>query len=162
MKSTALSRIFTKNSATFLGWCVLLFAGFVAWLTSRFDKITEETRSLPPDFFPYALVLMLVVLALVLLFEGFRKKESPILGLSYDKADYRRLLLVIATMAVYTFAQDTLGFLVASILVVVAMQVLLGEKKVLRFVISAIAIPGTIFFLFEIALNVPLPGGFLY
>ncbi len=76
MKSTSIGRIFMKNSATFLGWCVIVFAGLVAFLTSRFDRIGDESRTLSPSFFPYALVGMLVVLAGVSFFQGARKKEG--------------------------------------------------------------------------------------
>jgi hypothetical protein len=159
MKTSTFGRIFARNTSTFIGWCVLVFSGIVAWLTSRFEPLGEKIRSWPPSYFPYVLAGFLALLALILLAEGYRKKEGPILGLSFGVDDYLRTLLLLVAMVVFTLAQDLLGFLVPSVLVVAGMQLILGARKVVPIIISSIAIPGVIYGLFYLVLNVPLPMG---
>jgi putative tricarboxylic transport membrane protein len=159
MGTTTPGRLFARNTPTVLGWCVLLFSGIVVWLTSGFEPIGEEIRTWPPSFFPFALAAFMALLAVLLLVEGYRKKNGPILGLSFGKNDYLRALLLLAAMVLYTFAQKLLGFLIPSVLLVAAMQLILGGRKVIPILISSISIPGIIYFLFYILLNVPLPEG---
>lgn len=159
MKTSTLGRLFVRNTPTFIGWCVLLFAGLVAWLTSRFEPLGEKIRSWPPSFFPFVLAGFLALLALILLAEGYRKKEGPILGLSFGVDDYLRTLFLLAAMVVFALLQDLLGFLIPSILVVAAMQVILGARKAVPIIVASIAIPGVIYGLFYLVLNVALPEG---
>jgi putative tricarboxylic transport membrane protein len=160
MKKTTLGRLFARNTATLLGWCAILFAGIVAYLTSRFEPMGERVRSLPPTFFPYLLSGALILLGMLLLMEGYRKKEGPVLGISYGADDIGRAVGLLAVLVVFAWAQSVVGFLPAAVLLMAGMQFILGERRIAPLVIASVCVPVALYLVFYTALKVPLPRGF--
>jgi putative tricarboxylic transport membrane protein len=76
-------------------------------------------------------------------------------------ADLRRVSGAAGVTWGYVFVMERLGFIATTFLFLVFFGLVLGERRWVRLVLFAIAVPVAMYVLFDTTLNVPLPQGWL-
>jgi hypothetical protein len=157
----------------------------LGWLAT--DALPPGLRLDPlgPAYFPRFVLISLAVLATALLLKSVRAvrrgpaipstgrleavaaPDGPAL-LADEEAEaalapisYRRMLGVLVLSIGYVVLMDALGYLVSSVLYVVALLLLLRVRRPLAIALCAVGLPAVLYALFGWLLGVPLPGGVL-
>lgn len=128
--------------------------------------------SLSPDFWPRLVAKALIVISAVLVLQTliveklFRKRAPETLPEpSQPEGAYRpivgltRALALMAAMFGFYFALPTLGLVVSSIILIVAMMLFFGEGRLLLVAILGIAVPTCLYLFFRYAAGIPIPLG---
>ena len=150
---------FPKNKAFFFGCCLLLFSAYLFFLISRFPDTAAEYRTIAPTFFPYLLAGVLTGLSFLLMIEGLRAPVGAILSIRLGSREVRRTGILLLILAVFALLLTTLGFVLDAFLFMVAVQLLLGERRSLVLVLAALAVSFGMYVVFASLFKVPLPGG---
>lgn len=117
--------------------------------------------ALSPSYYPRFVAIALIILGLAvsvrsMLFRGNNDQGSP----AHPNAAVRTLI-VFVILAIYAAVIPTLGFIVASILVLIAMLWLAGERRLTYLLPIAFLLPLILYFFFLKVANVPIPLGVL-
>lgn len=111
-----------------------------------------------PTLIPRAVATCLLLASGMLLFRALSGRalmlESKLRG-----ADLRRLSAVALLTAAYVFIVERVGFLGTTFLYMLLFALVLGERRWLRLILFAIAVPIAVYVIFSTALKVPLPQG---
>ena len=140
---------------------ILTACGFLYWVTTGFDKVSDLfAQDVPPEFFPRLLLWVIAILALALPFEHLflRKKgkslnqerTQPIKPITYLTAAL--LFAVVASIA-------WLGTAVSMFAVCLALPLLWGERRFKVIVPYAIITPLAVTLLFSYVLGVHFEPG---
>lgn len=114
---------------------------------------------------PRTLALILCVLSVLMVIEGFIGKEFRDNGtapIKFSAPEMRNVYLMLLIFVVYAVTLYFLGFIVASVLFITLTAYLLGEKNWLKCIIIAVIATAVIYALFKFALRVRLPQGLLF
>ncbi|CAM3666821.1 tripartite tricarboxylate transporter TctB family protein [Xenorhabdus thuongxuanensis] len=130
-------------------WLVLCGIGLVIGWGIHSEYSYEP---LGPRPFPIAIISLMALCALLLLF----KKTDPVYWPTPQVL--RRLILLIATLAIYAWSFEWLGFPLATILLTICVA-LLFNATLLAAIISGVFLGSSLFFAFDRLLDVTLPVG---
>ena len=157
----------------------------LGWLATSALPAGLQLDPLGPSYFPRFVLIALAVLALALLVESVRalgrrptdravdslepaatptaREEVMDEDAAWDVApiSYPRMLAVLALSVGYVVLMTDLGYLLSSVLYVVALLLLLRVRNRLAIALCAVGLPSVLFALFGWLLGVPLPGGLL-
>ena len=97
--------------------------------------------------------------AAVLLFVKAIRGRSLTIPSRLAGADRSRVLWIAALTGAYTLAVEYMGFIATGIPYVFGFAFVLGERRWVRLILFAVAVPVGAYILFRKALNVPLPQG---
>lgn len=146
----------------------LVIAALGAWLLyrSRTELAFRGANNEPgPGYLPVLLTLCLIVLGLALsavwLF-GPRARNGEAPTLSLDPRQMGRALLVWLALLVCAVLIEPVGFLVAGEVLVLLVIVLIERIRSIPMIIALLLLPPAFYFLFDILLEVQLPGGTLW
>lgn len=148
----------TMISLFFLGVAVV-FLMFISEIEMP-KNLTEPG----PRIMPYLSISLMIICCLGVLFESFKNKEKddkPFLS----NEGWKRLLIVLGVLILYSIGLMYLGFIIASPLMAFTLiNMFSGDKKISIFlgVISSIIITSAIYLLFSVGFNVMLPPGILF
>lgn len=148
-----------RNKAFFFGCCLLLFSAYLFFLISRFPDTAAEYRTISPTFFPYLLTGVLAGLSLLLMVEGLRTPAGAILSIRLGSREARRTGMLLLILTVFALSLTTLGFVLDAFLFMVAVQLLLGERRFLVLALAALGVSFGMYFVFATLFMVPLPTG---
>lgn len=139
-----------------------------AWLLyrSRTELAFRGPNNEPgPGYLPVLLTTCLIVLGLALsavwLF-GKRAKSGEAPTLSLHPAQMGRALLVWLALVVCAFLIEPLGFLVAGEVFCLLVIVVIERTRSIPVIITLLLLPPAFYLLFDILLEVQLPGGTLW
>jgi Tripartite tricarboxylate transporter TctB family len=146
----------------------LVVAALGAWLLyrSRTELAFRGPNNEPgPGYLPVLLTLCLIVLGLLLsavwLFgPRARSGEAPMLSL--QPRQIGRALLVWLALVVCAVLIEPLGFLVAGEVLVLLVIVVIERMRSIPMIVTLLLLPPVMYFLFDILLEVQLPGGTLW
>ncbi len=149
-----------RNKATFLG--SLLFLGSLAYLykVAQFPG-TDAVRSIGPAFFPNVIGGAFAFLSVLLILEGRRSEPSPLFGGLVPRVNVVRAVALVASLIVVSLFLEFLGFVIVSFVFTLGIQVVLGERSVIRAVLVALIATAVLYGLFIMLLRIPLPRGLL-
>nr|WP_300005559.1 tripartite tricarboxylate transporter TctB family protein [Tissierella sp.] len=150
-----------------------LIEGIVLTLLSSF-LISEslklrgaEALELSPALFPLIITLALMVFSIVLTIrsvggvnsykENSDTRESSMEEDSTEASDIKPVILVILASFIYLIILSRLHFIISSVLYLLALLLILGERRWKVFLPIAIITPVSIFFIFTNLLDVLLP-----
>jgi len=139
-----------------------------AWLLyrSRTELAFRGANNEPgPGYLPVLLTICLIGLGLALsavwLFgPQARKGTAPTLSLSLPAMG--RALLVWLALVVSAFLIEPLGFLIAGEVLVLLVIIVIERIRSIPMIIALLLLPPVMYFLFDILLEVQLPGGTLW
>jgi putative tricarboxylic transport membrane protein len=146
-------------------------AGLVLLATSLFLLVKSfQLPSLPivpvgPGFYPSIVLSFMATASALLVLQDLLKRRAPVIASAGDapRRNYRLVVIAFAIVGAYVVLLPLLGFRVATVLFVGALQAALGRPRTARqwVVLAAIAL-GTAavsYFIFERYLLVLLPRG---
>jgi len=151
-----------------LGLVLLVISGVFYWQTSFFRRPQfAQLEGMGPEFFPRGILMGIAVLSLVLLIRG-QGSLLPSWRLGSVRAlftRYREVVLSLLLFPIYAWAIDQVGFLWATIVYLVVMQLLLKPRwgRDLVYVVAGSALfSWALVMVFEVYLHVVLPSGNLF
>jgi putative tricarboxylic transport membrane protein len=137
---------------------LLLFAALAAFESARLLPF-GAVRNPGPGFFPWWVSLALGLLVLVLLGRSLVTRPGP--GKSEMGGRLRKVVGVLALLAVYSLVLDVIGYPIATFVVVLFMlRVTEPHRWPLALGLALLAAGGS-YVLFAVWLGVPLPAGLL-
>ena len=116
------------------------------------------------SFWPSLVLSFMLILSLAVAGMGVYKTVQTRKG----KADYtnpetkRFPYIILATVAIYVFCMDKIGFFVTTAVFLPCEMLLFGQRKVLPIVLSTVSVLAFLYFLFVVQLNVYMPNGLLF
>lgn len=133
----------------FLGVCIL-------WQGSHLS--VGSLRRPGPGFFPTVVAGVIVVLSLFLIIRGGKKGDE---GQPFSAKASLRVLIVFASLVVYFFFLEYLGFIVVSFLLMTFLFVVMDSQRWYVGVLWGSVSTGLAYVLFEVLLSGNLPKGVL-
>ncbi len=129
------------------------------------DKVARNPYALQPGVWPSVLLVLLMICLVVNIVrmilknrEGnalsFKEFGAQVVAFFKSKLFFGILLVVVAS-----FLLEPLGFMVTSLLLLIAYGLLLGERKWLRLILASLGITLALYIAFGILLSVNLPRG---
>lgn len=128
-------------------------------------KITKVSL-IDSAFYPIICAVGLTALSIIQIALAVKKLKSTPDGetASEEQKDYKSVILTVAWSLVYVILLNPLGFVLSSVIYMVAQMIVLcpkDEQKPVLFVIIAIVAAVAIYYIFRNTLNLMLPAGIL-
>ena len=148
--------LFNGGLAVFLAYCYFYVAqGAPAEVAKQLSGVTW-TRIL------IILLEITLIINIISIIRSESKNKKP--AEATEKFDFKsllqnKLLIGIVVLFVYSLALDYTGFILGTILFCLAYIRLLGEKRIPRLVLYSILISVSLYFLFQMGLDIRLPRG---
>lgn len=116
--------------------------------------ISNDTSSgLPPEFYPKSLFIILGASAIGLMYKGYKRTDKKPL----PKYNWRMIAITIALLFGYSILFEYIGFIISTIIFMVAFMIALGERKPITIIASSLITTFTIYLLFTKAFMIIIP-----
>jgi putative tricarboxylic transport membrane protein len=138
---------------------LLVFAGVYLALSYRLPAFPYAI--IDSDVLPKGLGYLLIILAIVLFLQAKDDTDEEKKGRYVKKEDVVILFSVLASLLVYIFLLEPMGFLLSTILFLLVIPFVLGFKKKVTTVLVAFLFSGVMYYSFNYLLNITLPQGIL-
>jgi cytochrome c biogenesis factor len=106
-----------------------------------------------PDFFPRILSIVIIVLSFVHLLKLINKEDKNDSKININNLS---VYIFITTLA-YLITVNIFGYIIATFLYIMIIAYLISGKKKISDLLASIAVTLTLYTVFQIILNVPLP-----
>lgn len=133
----------------------MALGGFTVWQSKKLSL--GVPRAPGPGFFPFYLGLLLIAVALIILFQGMKRKpgsHETVLGKS-------RVIMVLVTIFAYSFILEPLGYLLSTFFLMVLLLKIMVKKTWWFGWVVACLITLISYIMFKVWLKVLLPKGML-
>lgn len=112
-----------------------------------------------PDFFPKLILTLLAVTSVLLIGGGVlrMKKEKNYKLIQFDRTLVGKVVLFTVLLIAYIQLFFVAGFIISTILFLLAAQLIFGIRKIVLLVSVSVVLPIVLFFVFTIAFKIPLP-----
>lgn len=157
---------FRKYGDIIVGIFYSVLGAVTIWLSSQLPK--SRVMKIGPDFMPTLIGVIMLVLALMLLFnaiKNFKHNAAKAESAPADTSDYKRVLGSLVLIVIYVnilapvgFILSTLGYLFLQILVL-APNDRRSAKDILIYAVIDIVFVFAVFFLFRYGFKIVLPAG---
>lgn len=135
---------------------VLLFCGYVAYLTTTFERVPKAlVQGVQPADFPLLLIGVILLLTGVLVWQLIGKPDPPRAPLPPVFFVTVGLFLVFAGVAAWV------DLFAAFAVFAVGLSFAWGERRLLPILAIAVVLPAAIFLLFDLVLEIRFPRGVL-
>lgn len=114
-----------------------------------------------PGFFPLLLGILLIILSLGILWQGIDPKKADKKTAFASKERTLSSVKLILGLAVYAAVLETLGYIIATFLLVLYIMLFVSKDKVKLSIITSLCITLLIFLIFQVGLQLHLPMGLL-
>jgi putative tricarboxylic transport membrane protein len=138
---------------------LLVFAGVYLALSYRLPAFPYAI--IDSDVLPKGLGYLLIILAIVLFLQAKDDTDEDKKRRYVKKEDVVILFSVLASLLVYIFLLEPVGFLLSTILFLLVIPFVLGFKKKVTTVLVAFLFSGVMYYSFNYLLNITLPQGIL-
>ncbi|WP_201716063.1 tripartite tricarboxylate transporter TctB family protein [Rossellomorea arthrocnemi] len=138
---------------------LLVFAGVYLALSYRLPAFPYAI--IDSDVLPKGLGYLLIILAIVLFLQAKDDTDEDKKRRYVKKEDVVILFSVLASLLVYIFLLESVGFLLSTILFLLVIPFVLGFKKKVTTVLVAFLFSGVMYYSFNYLLNITLPQGIL-
>ena len=104
--------------------------GVAGWLYTHFTVTTSNSlvaSGIAADFYPKCLFGALVIFGAMLMYQSFMKLPEE--RQSFPRTDWKGVIITFIMMFAYTFLMDIVGFIISSIVFMVAFMIFLGERN---------------------------------
>lgn len=144
---------------------VFLIAAGYLYMASQFPRL-EIGDPLGPKIFPVILGTILIITAILLVFESFRKPEGDARKSDEPEEKGNKHLLVILAVAlvtlVYVLVLEKVGYILDTFLLLMVTMAYFNRNKYVQNGIIAIAFSLIFYLMFAKLLGVTLPKGLFY
>ncbi len=138
----------------------LLMIPVVAWVFYESGRWPVPPDMGSPAWIPRGVALCLLAASLLLLWKALRGRSLTLPG-RLEGADRSRVLWAAALTGGYVLLLERVGFITTTALYLFGFAFILGERRWVRIAFFAVLVPVATYLLFDTALNVPLPRGWL-
>lgn len=151
-----------KYNAEIISGAVFSVAGAVLWLLIPSQIQTMEKSAVNAQTLPRIAIGGMFLFAVGLLLEGLfakEKKELAVTAESFRSAAFKkelRSLVYCLFLVVYCLIIQPLGFVVSTVLLVLAVMIYYGARKWYYYAIP-LAMVGIVYYVFRVLLHVSLP-----
>ena len=153
-RDTKPSRSLVDRTDLILAIIIFAVSGFLYFVTTRFEKASEQmSQNIPPEWFPQLLLVFIMLLTLIVPFEHFFKGTDV---LSKDRQAKVKPISIgtAALLCAILFLMPWLGTFVTMVLICFLLPLLWGERRLTVIVPFALVFPGIVTFLFTKVLRV--------
>ena len=152
-----------KGELAFAGSLVLLGL-LVLWDTSRI-ALPQGNNIVSPRTFPYVTGLIVVIVGIALVVEVLRGKlatpEGDEPGDPFIPADRKRMLMLMAAIAVHVVLLEKAGYIIAATFGFWGIAYTFGSRKPVKDFAVSLIFALTVYFAFSLGLQIQLPQGIL-
>ena len=119
--------------------------------------------ALSPSYYPRLVTYFLLFFGLLLVALRFFNKDTqhPIFENSFWRQNIKALLVIVAVLFLYYATLNYLGFVVSSIIALLALLFIAGERKLWALVLIPLGLPFALYYFFTHVANIPIPAGVL-
>lgn len=133
------------------------FSFFVFYSTAAYNA-AGSSGDPGPAFWPRLLAILLVVLSILMVIEGFTSKkfkdEKSPLNIKTD--GMKRVFITFAIFGCYAVLLRTCGYVISSLLFIPAIMRVLNEKSWIKCILTSVIITTAIYIVFKLILRVQL------
>lgn len=140
----------------------------ILWIYTYLFVIPAQTEDGPPGiialspaFFCELITILLIFLSFLLIVFSILHKNNLSVVEETEKSDRKKLALAVASIILYTYLLDIIGFFVSSIAIMLFLMIIFEYRKWIQVVISLAIVTIFIYVMFFKALKVVLPTGLL-
>jgi putative tricarboxylic transport membrane protein len=139
----------------------ILFVAVGAYVTwySIFKLDLGKIGKPGSGFFTLVCGAGILVLSAIWLFSNLRNQEDK--GSLWAKRGWLSPLTAVASVFVYAFLMEPLGYIISTALFIILWQILVSRGKIKTIIIFAVIGTAAMYILFGILLSVPVPRGLL-
>jgi hypothetical protein len=137
---------------------MLLIAGGVFYQTK--DMPDEILGTLGAAHWPRFIAVMLLIFTALLLIQTIFSKSSSSSPLNFKSGGIKRVFALFGILIAFGLALPILGFQLSSFLFIIAVMLVMGEKKKSWIVGSSVGITVVIYIIFDYVLTLMLPRPF--
>jgi putative tricarboxylic transport membrane protein len=150
-----------QNRGDIIGSVVLILIGIGVVIGSI--RLHVGTPLMPqPGFFPFLGGLLLVGLSLVLLVQGWMgRNKAPRQTGETTFGEWRRPLILVVSMGVYTAVLETLGYVLPTTALAAVILRVLGVTSGKALILTSVGLSVGTYYLFGRILGIDLPAGVL-
>ncbi|WP_258359320.1 tripartite tricarboxylate transporter TctB family protein [Moorella sulfitireducens (nom. illeg.)] len=148
----------TQRAADMVSGAILAALGLLSLVASlNISGVTGE--HLHPRTLPYLLSLVIFITGLALLLGGWRYRGEEKIIAWPDREGWKRILISLASIVVYLFLLEPLGFTLSSFLLLTFLIWYLGRYNLILIILMDLATVVTIYYLFYRLLGLNFPVG---
>lgn len=145
------------KTGTWVAGLFLLLLSSAIWILSSSFPPSDIANTPGPSFFPRLIALTMAVLTVLMLLENVRKNEKSKLFDWASPGMVRNLLLFVLS-AVYCGLLGYIGFLILTPIFLLIMMLIMQRKGMLGWMMfSSLVATASIYLVFQVLLDVPLP-----
>lgn len=137
-----------RDTASGLFLILLAAAGIIYTLSHGF----KSTIGLSPGFFPTFCFSVIGICGLVQFIKSLKLKERNL-----PKFKWGKLGAIIGMLLAYIILMDLIGFVISTLIFLVASMLFYGEKRIKVLIPVSIAVTACVFLLWTQVFNIPLP-----
>jgi len=160
---------FKKCKDLILGIVMLLFSGFYLFYAQQIKTRPKLTPSYASaKIMPTLLGILLAVLSIICIIQGYRKMTSPDTqsdsSKKLDKGDVMAVVYTFAVIIGYILIMPTLGFILSTLLYLFLQMIILSppeKRNYALFAIVTVVFTAFVFVAFRIGLQQLLPRGII-
>ncbi|MBI4790575.1 MAG: tripartite tricarboxylate transporter TctB family protein [Chloroflexi bacterium] len=135
---------------------LLLFSAFVIAESSKMTLMVEFAPGY--GFFPFWLGILMAVLSVMLFVDARRRPEALDESASFpSKPIFLNVLLVLASLGVYAFLMELVGYMVDTLLLAFVLVGLVEKEKWQKALVAAVLMTAGLYVIFQVILGVSLP-----
>jgi len=140
----------------------LVLAGLAAFLLVQSRHLSFGSMRVPQTgFFPTVLAILLLILAVALLAQGFVGAESSRAPDKILAEGWSRIGLTLAAMIAFALVLESLGFLLSTFFLMILLLRAIESQRWSKVVVVAVLTAVASYAIFGWILGIPLPGGVL-
>ena len=125
------------------------------------DMPREMHGIVGPGQWPRFIAVVMSIFTGILLFQTISMKKSDTPSpIDFKSKGFKKVFIIFLVLIAFSLALTTLGFLISSSLFIIAVMLVMGERNILRILLSSIGFTIIIYIFFGLLLNVMLPRPF--
>ena len=138
------------------GICLIVFSAWIFWYASEYSKATIYYYG--PNFFPQILAIAMTICAVILIIKALKGKSLEALS-RIDYKGFLRMLVAIGICIAYLFLMQLIGFAMGTVVFLFVLMMYIGQKGMLKRVVSSVVVALLVWAIFRYFLIIPLPTG---
>ena len=145
-----------KKADIWTGIGLIVFSAWIFWYASEYSKATIYYYG--PNFFPQVLAGAMAICAIILIVRALTGKSMEATS-SIDFKGFLRMLGAIGICIGYLFLMQVIGFAMGTVVFLFVLMMYIGQKGMLKRVVSSVVVALLVWAIFRYFLIIPLPTG---
>ena len=148
-----------RDGDVIAGSLTAALGAYITVTAARWDVMGPEGPG--PGFFPVGYGIALIILSLILIFQRFTAARDQEESKPFDWAGFRRAIVTWVAFTASTAFMPTLGFYISFGLLTLFLGLLVFQKPLKNALAAGVLSAIGFYIVFDFALDVALPAGFL-